>query len=400
MSERNDVFLSDVIDTSLFEKGYFNLIVAPCGSGKTTAAIKKIAPLASSPPKAIYLIDTNIGKQRLSREEGLILGKFDYVAQPLWYKDDNNPFNEKVCETSYAQFGYWCEDKINYAEQYEIIICDEPHSLISFSKIKNKDAALSDDNPHKIARKAICDAVNRKNVLVVGITATPDFLDELECPIKQIPIDTTNLRHYTQKETIYYSSINSILAQIPLGKRGGLYVQHVHPMEHYGDILRERGFNPLMLWSKNYEKPLSDKQREALQYIIENEKVPEEYDVFLFNATAETSINIRSHMDFFIAHNKEETHITQSRGRYRGDLDTLYIYKPDSNDGIVVPDEFLNRMLFREDMNQLREFLDIKKDKHGHQLSLPDLVSKLFDCGYSIEKGKQKRRDYWIITKV
>ena len=64
-------FLSEVLDTSHFEKGYFNVIYAPCGSGKTTAAIEKIAPLASAPRKAIYLIDTRLGKDRLSREEKL-----------------------------------------------------------------------------------------------------------------------------------------------------------------------------------------------------------------------------------------------------------------------------------------------------------------------------------------
>ena len=30
-------FLSDVLDTSLFEKGKLNVIDAPCGCGKTTA---------------------------------------------------------------------------------------------------------------------------------------------------------------------------------------------------------------------------------------------------------------------------------------------------------------------------------------------------------------------------
>ena len=54
-------FLSDVLDTTLFEKGFFNVVFAPCGSGKTTAAIEKIAPLASSPKRAIYLIDTRLG---------------------------------------------------------------------------------------------------------------------------------------------------------------------------------------------------------------------------------------------------------------------------------------------------------------------------------------------------
>jgi len=65
------VFLSDVLNTSHFEKGYFNVIYAPCGSGKTTAAIKRIAPLASAPRKAIYLIDTRLGKDRLSHNEDL-----------------------------------------------------------------------------------------------------------------------------------------------------------------------------------------------------------------------------------------------------------------------------------------------------------------------------------------
>ena len=54
----SDIFLSDALQTNLFRKGSLNVIVAPCGSGKTKAAIDTITPLASSPYKALYLIDT------------------------------------------------------------------------------------------------------------------------------------------------------------------------------------------------------------------------------------------------------------------------------------------------------------------------------------------------------
>ena len=65
-------YLSDVLDVSQFRTGELNIINAPCGCGKTTCAINKIAELASSPRKVLYLIDTRIGKERLAREPGLI----------------------------------------------------------------------------------------------------------------------------------------------------------------------------------------------------------------------------------------------------------------------------------------------------------------------------------------
>ena len=68
---KNEKFLSDVLDTSCFRCGALNLITAPCGCGKTTASINKIAPLASCPRKALYLIDTKNGNERLARNPAL-----------------------------------------------------------------------------------------------------------------------------------------------------------------------------------------------------------------------------------------------------------------------------------------------------------------------------------------
>ena len=70
---KNGKYLSDVLDTSNLKHDQFNVIVAPCGSGKTTAAINKLAPLASSPRKALFLIDTHNGNVRLANEEPLTM---------------------------------------------------------------------------------------------------------------------------------------------------------------------------------------------------------------------------------------------------------------------------------------------------------------------------------------
>ena len=390
-------YLSDVLDTTHFEKGYFNVIWAPCGSGKTTAAIERIAPLASAPRKAIYLIDTRLGKDRLSREDGLTTPCHFYSGS-IANNDGFFEGDKKIAVTTYAQFGYWCACYPNFAEKFEYIICDEPHNLVLFSEMGKKLGQNID--VHKVARSAICEAVKRGNVMVVGISATPKPLEKLACELKEIPIDRSNLHHYTENEIIPYASINSILTQIPTGKRGGLYVKHVQPMLRFGDILRERGFNPLLLWSLSYEKKQMDAaQLAARQYIIEHEAVPDEYDVFLFNATAETSINIRSHMDFFIAHDTGETHITQSRGRYRGDLDTLYVYDRESGGGVVVPQEFIERDLFMDDLKLLRSVLDITKDKKGHVISIDDMLELIDRCGYTCEKTTKNRKKCVIIHK-
>ena len=63
---KNSKYLSDMLDTSSFVRGKLNVINTPCGSGKTTAAINTIAALASSPHKALFLIDTQNGNLRLA----------------------------------------------------------------------------------------------------------------------------------------------------------------------------------------------------------------------------------------------------------------------------------------------------------------------------------------------
>ncbi len=393
-------YLSDVLDTSLFEKGYLNVIWAPCGCGKTTAAINMMLPLASVPRRAIYLIDTKIGNERLAQHhQDKLEMPWPYYAHSIANTDSSwGEGMDKVCVTTYAQFGSWCRQYPGFAERYEYIICDEPQNLVNFSEIGKWVKGEVDVNLHKVARQAICDAVRRGNTTVIGMTATPKPLEKLECALYEVPIDRTELHHYTENQVIRYSNLDLILDNIKVGMRGGIYMKHVKPMIALGAKLRERGFHPLMLWSLNYEDaPLSAEQLRARKYIIDNEAVPDEYDIFMFNATAETSINIYSHMDFFIAHNTSATNIIQSRGRYRNNLETFYV--EDVRGVTDIPESYLGKPLDRKELKEMRALLGIKKDKDRHEISIDDMLLEFSNHGYNVEYSKRNRKDCFVIQK-
>ncbi len=386
-------YLSDVLDVHQFAPRVLNVVCAPCGCGKTTCAINHIASLASSPRRALYLIDTRNGCQRLSQEEQLTT-PYQYYEDDIAGRFFSSELPDKVVVTTYAKFGMWVSKYPNFTDHFEIIICDEAHNLVQFATFS------AEPNYASLARNAIRDAAILGKTIVVAITATPDFLAHLPCPQTIIPIDTASLRQYEEYNTVHYASIQQLLRRLPVGKVGGLYAARVGQMQEFEAIARACGRNPISIWSVSSKKhPMSREQLSAREYILENEAIPEEYDLFILNASCETAINIRSHMDFFIVHNSNDTHIKQARGRYRGDLDTLYLL--DKEHGIIdVPEDFLNRPLFKEDKQALREALGIKNDK-GRLIPWERLSQRLTDCGYSVAEGRRiENRPNVIITKL
>ena len=100
--------LKDVLRTSNFVHGMFNLIVAPCGSGKTTAAINVISKQVSSPGAALMLIDIRNGVERLAQEKVLTTpyAFYEESIQQTWFPSDEfDP--TQIVVTTYAQFGVW-----------------------------------------------------------------------------------------------------------------------------------------------------------------------------------------------------------------------------------------------------------------------------------------------------
>ena len=97
------IYLSHVIDILEFKRGQANIIIAPCHSGKTTAAIQKIAALAECRERVIFLIDTNIGKNAFSSNTSLI---FDGNNNPFRFIDGglyDNALTKIIYFTNYGR---------------------------------------------------------------------------------------------------------------------------------------------------------------------------------------------------------------------------------------------------------------------------------------------------------
>lgn len=112
-----------------------------------------------------------------------------------------------------------------FAANFEVIICDEAHNIVVFPTYSPQPNFAS------MARDALCEAAKIGKTLVVGLTATPEPLEKLNCPITRIPIDTSVLRQYENRHIIPYSSLRQILDGLPPDAQGALYVPHIRMMK-------------------------------------------------------------------------------------------------------------------------------------------------------------------------
>lgn len=392
-------FLSDLVDVSHLKPGRFNIIDAPCGSGKSTLAINKIARLASVPKKVLYLADTKNLREQLAKNEHL-------TTPYIWYPesidghffglDDATENEDRIVVTTYAQLGSWQKQYPSFISKFEIIICDECHSLVSFSNIKNKNRT----NYTKAAFTAILAALHDEDckTIFVGLTATPQPLQYLEC-YYEVPYDKTNVRHYENKNTVCYASINQIMENLPAGK-GGLFTVHIKDMLRFREMAIQCGRKPICIWSQeNQDHEMNTDQRKALDYIIENEALPDEYDLLIFNSATATGINIRGEdLDFFIAHTQDETYRVQSRGRFRTDIDTFFVY--DKNNGVFqIPSDYLDRPLNKAEFDEMLKVINLKTD-NGRPITRKNFFERISELGYTYEKKRISNKRCVLIHKL
>ena len=132
------------------------------------------------------------------------------------------------------------------------------------------------------------------------------------------------------------------------------------------------------------------------EYILDHSELPPEYNLFIINASSETSINIFPHVDYIVVHTKEKETQVQVRGRYRDDLDRLYLW--DSEAKIEVPQEFLDKKLFTDDKERLCETMRILKP-NGTIQKWNSIQDVLIEAGYSIINERENNRHYAIITE-
>ncbi len=415
MSEQNSVssdpalpYLSELLSPRQFKHGRFNLVVAPCHSGKSTAARELIDKFGFPHEQVLYLIDTTAGKDAILSHEKAQTVPYEWV--PSWHVHDM--CEDRFITMTYHTFGDLCHDDPTFLWNVRLIICDEMHNLLKFERIQE-----SRNQKHELidgldAQKSCTYAFNMLSKLagntspsspmLIAITATADQVirafDKRNTPYHAF--DYRGKVHCDKtKQRVYYSDFKSIADQ--LVDRAIIYVPTINLMQDYADILDNGLYRIACLWSvHNKDYPMSDEQLAIREEILKTELIPEDIDFLLINAAYETSINIRNE-DFktVIIHSGNPNVQIQVRGRLRHDIDTLYIHDK-AHEHIIdyFPEEYYERMLFKADKDELIQYLHMIKED-GRLIKWTTLKKKLQKDGLIITEGRINNLRYSRILR-
>lgn len=388
-------FLSNLVDTSDIETGKLNLIYAPCGSGKTTFAKGKLAKFAEKEYLchcSLFLIDTAIGKEQFL-QSGYLEENY-WTGEPYWVV----PGIGKVM--TYAGYGKLmeCAPKYDYAGIDGLVVCDELQNAMQWSK-------YSDDTLHKKAIETLIEHIISADCTVVALSATPNRIrKEFNWCLKEIPLHG-NPRHFEEKSIQKYGNLRQLLCQIQPGQRGIIYISRISQICKYRELLNQRGFKTGALWSdKNVAHPLDVDQVRIRDTILTHKRIPSAIDVLFINKSCETSITIgdvddpTSHIDFMIIHSSDPDTQVQVRGRYRNDLDQLYLYDSSAEDEIMIPAHWLDKKLRKSDINELISELEIRDAKRS-LVKTPTFLQMVKKSGYTVTSKVVQGTRYRVISE-
>lgn len=137
-------------------------------------------------------------------------------------------------------------------------------------------------------------------------------------------------------------------------------------------------------------------------YIIKNKHIPEKIDVLFINKSSETSIsfglkNQSSSIDYMIIHSTEKDTQIQVRGRYRKDLNTLYLHDDLARKVVVLDEKWLSRELNKTDKKMLCNELDFRDN--DRKLGWTTIKRILSGSGYVVQDIHTNKEGFSVINR-
>ena len=384
-------FLSELVDVAALQTGKLNIIKAPTGSGKTYFALQHIPSLTEDAVHdVVYLIDTINGKEQILQNYNAISEYRNWHKEVeeggIWFDPSRN-----VVVITYAKFGVLIDRNPQFYEHFSYIICDEIHNLLKFQYFCHRP------NYHSIARSGLENAVKGGSATVIALTATPNTIsNEFHAPAVEIPIDQTELIHYEVGQTVCYTNLDAVLSEVEVGSVGLCYLSRISQMKAFEEQARKAGFSPVSIWSiNNTDHKMTETQLEARNSILKEATIPKQYDLLIINSSSETSLKIKSNVDYVIVHSANPDTQVQVRGRVNSDLKTLYL-PMEGPPTIRVPEVYIGRKLFTQDKRELIAALNLR-NANNRPYGWTTIKSLLIDNEYSVAEGRSNNLRYTII---
>ena len=389
-------YLGELLKDRMF--GSNTLIIARTGSGKTDWVFNG---LITKNKRSLYLCDNENLRMSIEKMEGT----YSKNKAPIGF--DN--YIEVMC---YKAFGKRVRYSNEFINQFDTIICDEIHNLVSYQEI-NDDADLS----HAI--KELFKKYDSTQIFY--LTATPYYLTLLKKKCKNIDqyVDTIDftkckeLKCYTElvKDTFSsYKQIPKIMKRFENAftygnKKALIYTRNIETMKKISNDLvqADEVFQPIAIWSNNNElNPMNKEQIKVRDYLLETGELMAPYNVLIINRATETGVNITDKdMVYCLINTTNVTEQEQVRGRLRHDIIELRlkIDKDNVYKNIDDIDEFLDRPLTKRDKDSLAEKLGLY-DKNGRLMKWAKIKESLLRSGFRLIYDDKPKKLNGKVVKV
>lgn len=389
---KEGLHLSDALtkERPYYQRGRLNLIVAQTGQGKTTAAVHTIPEqLDILPQRCLILIDTTMGE-----EEKIALDECQMWGEKL----------DKPYILNYQKFAAMVKRGEISADMFDYIACDEIHNLVKYVRIdeaniwkRNPESdkeviclLLAHESLSYIAIDTLFHWAELQGVWWFGLTATADNLEKwprLKNYINEIQIQE-QLMAYEVFQKYSYTNVHTLLASNPDVKRL-IFAPTIELAEQFAREIQEKtNRNVMCLWSRRSSKQLSSTQLATIQHLQYQHNYPDNIDDIIATEAYATGWNlVDDNVQIVIVHSGNKDIQIQFPGRKRGDWQIQYNYDSQaaenekremrrnkllteiSNQKWIVPQEYLNRKLTKQDKEELiqimqypRKWTSLKRD--------------------------------------
>lgn len=398
-------YLSEIMENKKLSEEQNNLILAPIGCGKTYYALNVL--MNDSNKKYLYLCDNNNLKDQMLNE----IVTYSTDKSTIHLKSKQN-----VLVMTYKEFGHKILYDVNeeFSSQFDLIIADEIHSAIEYSEF-NQDRDLSSALFY-LFRKHL-------GTPIIMMTATDYYIKAMTRKYPQLEnfnvinlLTNKEIKRYIDKVKLYINNISQIKFYLQQsldgflygGMKAGIYTKHISDMKKIETMCIDLGLNPISIWSRNNEcYPLNEEQIDFMDNLLKTGIIKEPYNVFIFNKSSETGINIiDENVDLCIVNSINITEQIQARGRFRKDINLIVVKTKEKAlppTTITLDDEYLNKWIPVEDIQKLIEKLHLVNGK-GKKIGLNPFVKILEESHYVVIKkrktiNKIKNTYYFIHRK-
>lgn len=368
--EDDKLYLSEIIERENIKFKSNNLILSPVGSGKTTL-IRDL--LEGYEGKALLLVSNTTLKNSVSPDDYKTKIERADKTFTTQNRDSFGPQKYSIHVMSYSEFGSRVKINDKFIKDIKKIFCDEIHSLPNY-QLFDKSANLS----HAI--KTLFSNYEDKQIFY--FTATDEYLIDLEAREPEVfehvsRFDFRNhpeIKQYTPLSEYKFNHIEQIRPHLRarlrtfsyFGYKSLAFSRTISGQKRIAEIAVEEGFTPLVLWSINNKSEdliMDQEQLRARSEVLSTGIIPNPYNMLIINSAMQEGWNLHdSNVKLAIMNTISETEKTQALGRLRHDIDVL-TYKvqgkvSDYGD-VVIPDEYLEAPLTREDKEELCVKLNI-----------------------------------------